>query len=302
MMIAGVLAASHAANAQVPATSDSKTSLVLLGTGGGPGGLIDRAGISSLVRVQGKNYLVDAGEGVSRQLARAGIAPMMAEREIPVVFLTHLHDDHTAGLPSLMSFAYTLRAKGMEIIGPPQTNNLVQGALAFLQPNAEIRRAEQGLPRTPAEMFSAREMQPGLIYSDENIRVTAIENTHYHFTSDAESRRHRSYSLRFETPDRVIVFTGDTTASDAVVELAQGADILISEIASFEDSESVPPPVRAHMEKEHLSPTQVGQLAAAAKVKTVVLSHMRKVSQRDLTEIQRHFSGPVVIGEDLQRF
>jgi ribonuclease BN (tRNA processing enzyme) len=58
--------------------------------------------------------------------------------------------------------------------------------------------------------------------------VTAVENTHFHFHEmGPASASEKSYSYRFETPDRVIVFTGDTGPSDAVTELARGADLPI---------------------------------------------------------------------------
>jgi ribonuclease BN (tRNA processing enzyme) len=54
--------------------------------------------------------------------------------------------------------------------------------------------------------------------------VTAVENSHFDFHKDRG--KHKSYSYRFETPDRVIVFTGDTGQSDALTELAKDADLL----------------------------------------------------------------------------
>jgi hypothetical protein len=55
----------------------------------------------------------------------------------------------------------------------------------------------------------------GLIYQDINIKVSAVQNSHFDFHKGPASGKHKSYSYRFETPDRVIVFTGDTGASDA---------------------------------------------------------------------------------------
>ena len=76
---------------------------------------------------------------------------------------------------------------------------------------------------------------PGWYIQDANIKVTARRKQPFDLYKNTAAAKHRSYSYRFETPDRVIVFTGDTGASDAVTELARGADLLVTETASFED-------------------------------------------------------------------
>lgn len=286
-----------AGQAASPAAKTAEpTTLILLGTGAGPGAKVARAGIASLLRVAGKVYLVDAGDGVGRQLARVGVP----ERSINTIFLTHLHDDHTAGLPGLLTFAYTLRTKGVEVIGPPDTPQLMNGVLAFLQTNAEIRMAEQYAPPT-ATLIRARAVGEGEIFSDGTVTVTAVKNAHYHFASSPTSG-HQSYSYRFKTPDKVIVFTGDTGPSKAVENLAKGADILVAEMISPADVARVPPDIAAHMVRDHLSPSQVGQLAANAKVGMLVLSHIQTVSEKDVAEIRKFFSGRIVVGADLDQF
>ena len=74
-----------------------------------------------------------------------------------------------------------------------------------------------------------------MIYEDANIKVTAVQNSHFDFHTGEASGKHKSYAYRFETPDRVIVFTGDTGASNAVTELAKGADVLVTETSSCEE-------------------------------------------------------------------
>jgi ribonuclease BN (tRNA processing enzyme) len=271
------------------------TTLTLLGTAGGPGGHRRRSGIASLVEIGGSRFLVDAGVGVVRQLAHAGLTV----GEIGTVFLTHLHDDHTAGLPSLMTFRHTMRQGPLTLIGPPGTQALRNGVLTYMSTNTAIR-GEEGRLVDPATLFEARDVEPGIIYAEGEVTVTAVENTHYALTTFPTDQR--SYALRFDAPDRSIVFTGDTGESSAVEELARGADILVSEMVTDADVAAVPPPVQAHMRAEHLSPAQVGRLAAAAGVGTVVLSHYTDASPAELAEIRGEFAGEIVAGEDLQRF
>ena len=134
------------------------------------------------------------------------------------------------------------------------------------------------------------------------MRVTAVENTHFNLSSESIAARNRSYAYSFVTPDKTVVFTGDTGPSDAVQQLAHGADILVAEIASATDIASVPESVREHMLKEHLTAAELGKLAANADVDTVVISHYREVSSQEVDEIARYFDGQIVIGQDLDQF
>ena len=270
------------------------TALTLLGTAGGPGGHARRSGIASLVEVAGVRMLVDAGVGVVRQLARVGLTC----GDIDVVFLTHLHDDHTAGLPALMTFRHTMRRGPLTLIGPPGTVALRDGVLAYMGANTAIR-GQEGRLVDPVTLFEARDVEPGIVYSDAAFQVTAAENSHYALTRFDSPQK--SYALRFDTASRSLVFTGDTGESRAVEDLARGADVLVSEMVTDADVAAVPPPVQAHMRAEHLSPEQVGALAAAADVGKVVLSHYTDASADDLEAIRREFPGDVIAGEDLMR-
>jgi glyoxylase-like metal-dependent hydrolase (beta-lactamase superfamily II) len=80
------------------APSKTGTRLITLGTSGGPNPRAHRAQSSNLLIVNGALYVIDAGDGVSRRLAKAGINI----REIGIIFVTHHHDDHTAGLGTLI--------------------------------------------------------------------------------------------------------------------------------------------------------------------------------------------------------
>src|SRR5262249_34823742 len=119
--------------------------------------------------------------------------------------------------------------------GPPQTEALVKAAVQYYGISAEIRIADGGRSVPIAQVFLGHDVGTGMIYQDANIKVWAVENTHFEFHKDAAAGKHKSYSYRFETPDRVIVFTGDTGPSDAVTDLAKGADLLVTETASFQD-------------------------------------------------------------------
>ena len=294
------------------------TRLITLGTAAGPSTRPDRAQSSNLLSVNGTHYVVDAGDGVARRLAEAGIDP----REIGIIFITHHHDDHTAGLGTLLSIGWDRqRTKPINVYGPPRTEELVKAAVQYFTISAEIRIADGGRTVPIAQVFFGHDVGTGVIFQDANIKVTAVENSHFAFHKDPASGKHKSYSYRFETPDRAIVFTGDTGPSDAVTELAKGADLLVTETSSSEDRkqslinsgrwQAMSPAEQAGIMRQatqgHMNLDDIGKMATRANVKTVVLSHLgARVGTDDYApwaeEVKKHFSGQVLIAKDLMEF
>lgn len=293
--------------------------LVLLGTQGGPIPNPVRSGSATLLVVSGKPYLVDAGEGAVRQLSAAGYRPS----QVRTIFITHHHIDHDAGLSPLMAMSWFDAGlsgrdlRPVEIIGPPATRFVVKAALDYLSVSERTFGQIGHLPAAAA-MFAARDISaPGMVYSDGTVRVTAAENTHYHKPSvGPDGVPDMSLAYRFDTPSGSIVFTGDTGLSDALVDLARGADILVSEISM----QFVEPPLpeaaampvdpklleqmRWHHTHQHLTPEAVGTLATRAGVGRIVLTHLvpggkSSDASRYAAEVAKYFSGSVIVGEDL---
>lgn len=296
--------------------------VILLGTGGGPILRKGRSQPATLLVIDGVAYLIDAGDGVSRQMTFAEVPGTT----LRAVFLTHLHLDHTAGLTSLLGFRWMDRLTHpklppLAIYGPPGTDHMIDAAVNFLGIPAQLfRNAQAEAPPVPATV-AAHVASPGLVYSDERVAVTAVENTHYAevSTSPTSYGRDASYSLRFDTKYGSVVFSGDTGPSEALAALAQGADILVCEIndvdgtvASLRAMPNLPPEALdrwvAHMEHEHLSPEEAGKLASRAGVKMVVLSHFSTLGEvgSDMAPwtggVQKHFKGPIIPGRDLDEY
>jgi ribonuclease BN (tRNA processing enzyme) len=295
----------------------SGTRLITLGTSGGPPPRAHRAQSSNLLIVNGALYIVDAGDGVARRVAKAGVNV----REVGTVFITHHHDDHTAGLGTLLSVAWDQnRTKPIHVYGPPRTVELVTAAVQYFTISAEIRIADGGRSVPIAHVFVGHDVTTGMVYQDTNIKVTAVENTHFAFHEGPAAGKHKSYAFRFETSDRVIVFTGDTGPSDAVTELANGADLLVSETSSCQGRmqemaddgrwQAMSPAEQAgivrQMTQGHMTLDEIGKMAASANVKTVLLSHLTHKRDGNYTpwaeEVKKHFSGRVLIAEDLMEF
>jgi ribonuclease BN (tRNA processing enzyme) len=310
--------APHTARAQAvrPKTG---TRLITLGTQSGPPPRAHRAQSSNLLTVNGTHYVVDAGDGVARRLAKAGINV----RDIGTIFITHHHDDHTGGLGMLMSVAWDAQRKApINVYGPPPTAALVKAAVQYYGISAEIRLADDagGLTAPIAQILFGHDVGTGVIYQDANIKVTAVENSHFAFHSGPAAGKYKSYSYRFETPDRVVLFTGDTGASDAVNKLAKGADLLLTETVSVQDRielmtkdgrwQAMSSEERAGFMRQatqgHLTPELIGKMASEGSVKTVVLTHLTYKPDNDYTgvvnEVKKYFSGQVLVARDLMEF
>jgi ribonuclease BN (tRNA processing enzyme) len=294
------------------------SSLITLGTAGGPSLTPGRAQTSHLLTVNGTYYVVDAGDGVARRLAKAGADV----RKVGIIFLTHHHDDHTAGLGTLMSLAWDgRRTEPINVYGPPRTKELVDATVRYCSISADVRIADGGRSVPLDKVFFGHDIGIGEVYQDDNIRVFATENTHFSFHRGDAAGRYKSYSYRFETPDRVITFTGDTGFSPAVTKLAKGADILVTETSSCDERKSTmikdgrwqamstaeQDGIMRQATQGHMSLDNIGMLATQAGVRKVVMSHLtRRAESTDYEpwaeEVRKHFSGEVVIAEDLMEF
>jgi ribonuclease BN (tRNA processing enzyme) len=295
------------------------TRLVTLGTAGGPLPIKDRTQAANLLSVNGTHYVIDAGDNVTRRLVQAGAD----FRQIGKIFITHCHSDHTLGLATLLASQWEFQRQApVDIYGPPGVEALVSGATQYLAVNTEIRWTEG--KRTPlSEVFHAHDVSPGVVFRDRNVKVTAVENSHFHFPAGSPPHgKYKSYSYRFETADRVIVFMGDTGPSDAVMELAKGADILVTEGVAVEDVVEVRKRNGSwqamtleaqkswvvHMTEEHITPEEAGRIAAKSGVKTLVMSHLPPTIkpeddfQRYVDAARKHFSGKIVVAKDLMVF
>ena len=299
---------------------EAGTRLITLGTRGGPIPMVGRAQSANVLIVNGAPYIVDAGEGVTRRLIRAGIAI----RDIDSIFITHPHSDHTGGLGGLLSTEYDYnRTKAVNIYGPPGTDASVKALVQFVAVSAEIRISEGMRTIFPAKIFFGHDTGIGAIYQDADVKVTAAENSHFHFMPGTPAYgKYKSYSYRFETADRVIVFSGDTGPSAALDELAEGADVLVTEVMSAEEWkeqqiktgrwQSMTPEQQARalrrQVEEHITPDEIGKMATRANVKTIVLSHFLPATdpkdeyERLGEQVNKHFSGKVLVAKDLMEF
>jgi ribonuclease Z len=267
--------------------------VILLGTGF-PRPDPERAGPATAVVVGDRVFVVDAGRGVTQRLWASG-HPLKGLR---AVFLTHLHSDHTSGLPDLFNTSWIFgRYEPLRLFGPPGTRELADAMLAFFAVDIPIRRDLTEMHPGAGATVDARVVEEGVAYADDDVKVTAFRVDHQP-VKDA-------FGYRFEAGGRVIVISGDTKPSENLIKHAKGADVLVHEAYLPEHFDKVDTPERAaRLKAYHTSAEEAGQVAAAAGVKLLVLTHLipAGADQTFLERAARFFKGRIVVGRDLMRF
>lgn len=246
--------------------------------------------------------MFDCGEGTQRQMMRHGVSFALND-----VFFTHFHGDHFLGIIGLVrTLGLQGRTDPMRFYGPPGARRVLREAVAL------------GVERPPFEI-AIEEVQPGdcLDRGEYDIQVFSTEHTRHSVGfSIAEHERlgrfsperarelgvpegplwgqiHAGKTVTLENgttvapdqlvgpprPGRKIVITGDTSPCESVVDAADGADLLIHE-ATFGEEEAE----RAR-ETRHSTAKEAGQVALAARVRRLVLSHLSARYSRDFTPI-----------------
>ena len=273
--------------------------LVVLGTAGGPTPKPNRFPATYALVVDDDVYMVDAGNGVAQQLARAGIGI----NRVRHVFISHHHSDHDADAGAIALLAWATNPKlPLTIWGPPPMRAQMSAYRDYARFDIETRTADEGRPDFDALTRVVEFSEEGLLLDDGKVKVRCVRNLHPPI--------HESYAMRFDTPGRSYVFSGDTTYSQAVVDLARGADVLVHEVMylpaldALIASEPNASTLREHLLASHSTPEQVGRVATEAGVGTLVLSHFvpggpTVTDETWLAAVRPHFSGRIVVAQDL---
>jgi len=220
------------------------------------------------VRAAGEHLLFDAGSGTLQRLHAIGVT----HRQLDRLFLTHLHVDHCLDLVALL-FALRIpspaRTKPLLVYGPRGTQRLWR----------QLNRAFHGWLEPKTYRLLVNEIDETTLRG-RGLRIRT------------RRMRHSTAALgyRLEARGASFAYSGDTDVCDGIVELGRGADLLILE-CSMTDERKV---------AGHLTPTECGRLAAAARCRHLVLTHFYPVFQGyDLRRrVRRAFRGPLTLARD----
>ena len=235
------------------------------GTHPGPG----RACSSYLVTAGEHRLLLDVGNGSQCNLMqRCDVA------ELDALVLSHLHPDHFADIYGLY---YALRfhpdgPKHLDVHAPPGARELIVKVLG-----------DTSAP-TFDTIYTFHDGKPGGVIETGPLTVRLFAAAH----------PVPALASRVEVDGRVIAFTGDSAPSPDLVECAKGADVLLADATWLESARPLP-------EGIHMTGREAGELAAAAGVQRLVLTHILPTNDPSLTtaEAAAVFVGEILCAEDL---
>ncbi len=280
-----------------PCLLDRGIVLQVLGSGG-PIADDARASSAYLVWIDGHaRVLVDAGGGAFLRFGEAGAD----FRDLDFIGLSHFHADHSADFPALLkSGNFSNRTRALTVAGPdgrgqfPGLNQFLSslfdkdgGAFGYL---AGYLDGSAGLPALAALEIDNAESGTVTVFEGENdaVQIGAMHVPHGIVPALA---------FRVRVGDETLVFASDQNGNDEqFVEFAKDASILVMHMP-------VPEGVSGAGRSLHAPPSRIGEIANAANVDLLVLSHFMARSLGDLeqnvTHVRSGFDGEIKIAEDL---
>ncbi len=276
-------------HAQVP--GHPRSGVIMLGTGN-PVPDPDRFGPATAVIADSAAYLVDAGGGVMRRWRAAQARHLVNGVALRrVVFITHLHSDHTQGLPGLIWGLWMADPElPITVYGPRGVKAMTEHILAAWSADIAIRTDEGGeYAGKPGHRVVVQEVRPGMIYHDSLVSVTAFAVHHGTWP--------QAFGYRFNTRNRVIVLSGDAAPPSVIPRQCRRCDILVHE-GGLPDAKA-----RPYYHAFHSTAEEIARVANAAQPRLLVLTHQRPgVNRQGLDIIRSHYDGHVVIASDLDVF
>ncbi len=264
--------------------------VTLLGTGN-PRPSPNRFGPSILVQAGDQRLLFDCGRGASIRLYQLKVA------QIDGLFLTHLHSDHTVGIPDLWLTSWVMgRKEPFRVWGPTGTKQMMgdlQKAYSF-----DIHMRRDVDEKLPAEgvAVSASDIQPGVVYEKAGVKVTAFLVDH--------GPVQPAFGYRVDFNGHSVVLSGDTRYSESLIRAAKGTDVLIHEVIDTKAyaalKNSMTPEERAKVIAHHTTAEQAGTVFTKVSPKLAVYSHIVPPDVPDLVaQTRKTYSGRLEVGEDL---
>lgn len=279
----------------------SGITVTLLGTGT-PRPSMRRFSQSILIEARSQKLLFDFGRGATLRLAQIDVSL----GAITAGFITHLHSDHTMGLPDvwLTGFASGARKTPMRIFGPRGTVDLTKGLTAAYATDIRYRQLDEGIDEV-ASGFDASDVEPGVVYEKDGVKVTAFNTPHDHAGVIAPN-----FAYRVDSDGHSVVLSSDTLYNPRLAEFAKGVDLFLHEVAEIDPSMIKARPQLKDVLAHHTTAEEAGRIFSLARPRLAAYTHLLllKPGQWDvdpaflLPLTRQAYGGPLVIGEDLMRF
>lgn len=266
--------------------------VTLLGTGY-PRPVMERFGPSILVEAGKEKLLFDCGRGATQRLYQLKVS----FADTTALFLTHLHSDHTVGIPDFYLTGWIFgRSTPLRVWGPAGTAEMMSHLQQAYQFDIHVRRdVDEKLPARGVVVV-AKDIEQGVVYQNGDLKVTA-------FTVDHAPVR-PAFGYRVDYAGHSVVLSGDTRYNENLIHFAQGTDVLIHEVLDAEayraGDQIYTPEQKQKVIDHHTTTEQAGIVFSLVKPKLAVYSHVVPFNAQDLVAHTRKiYSGPLEVGEDL---
>ncbi|MFC5587781.1 MBL fold metallo-hydrolase [Sporosarcina soli] len=270
--------------------------VTLLGTGS-PLLSMERCGPATLVEVGEEKLLFDAGRGAALRLSQTGLLPGKVNK----MFITHLHSDHTIGIPDVWPTGSLPTAGKRETIfevwGPTGTKDMMGKMEEAFIADIEVRKKNQNEILNGLNTIG-HDIEQGTVYEKDGVEVVAFLVDH--------GPMEPSYGYRVNYKGRSVVISGDTRYNENLIDFAKGTDLLIHEVAAARpDNKS--PTIQKILDL-HTTPEEAGKVFSEVSPKLAVYTHIVLLDGLTDTEANlavrtsKVYDGQVVIGEDLMSF
>ena len=268
-----------------------------------------RFGSSYVVELDGQYLMVDCGPAATHKLVKAGLWPTAIDH----LFFTHHHFDHDIDYPCFLLCRWDQsigKENRLQVYGPTLTETVTERILgkeggedgAFshdwkarvnhpLSQRVYVNRGGT-LPRKPPDVL-ARDVGPGHVCSGPDWQMTAAPAEHVQPYLD-------SLAYRLDTSQGSIVFTGDTQPCDSVVELAQGADLMLC--MCWDDQEVM---LQNGEAEGQCGTTGAARMAQEAGVKRLAVVHIgphlaaHGPMEKGIGDIKAIYDGDLIFADEL---
>jgi ribonuclease Z len=264
------------------------------------------------VFVNGQFLLFDAGDGAQRSMGDLNL-PMA---DLSALFITHYHNDHVADVGEVIQRSWMAgRPQQLPVYGGVGLMLLTDGINDFYDADSRVREAHHGQAFLPAECgrpiphpITLAEGESVVVYERDGVVVTAFD-VHHPPVEPA-----LGYTVTYQ--GKKVVISGDTADTPTLHQHSLNADVLVSDVMNKEAIKAQEAINAANglyrnaiisrdIREYHIDVNEVGALAQASGVKTLVLTHLipnlnnERIQQLWYTQpIRSHYSGNLLIAHD----
>lgn len=276
--------------------------VTLLGTGT-PVPAMNRFGPATLIEAGGQYFLFDCGRGAAQRLWQQKVQLGKVNK----LFLTHLHSDHTVGIPDLwltgwIPGAFGNRRTAFEIWGPNGTAQMMAGLKTAYSWDIKTRSSMENKGADTGIMVNSHNISEGVVYEKDGVKITAFIVDHADLIDSA-------LGYRLDYKGHSVVISGDTRYNENLIRHSKNVDVLIHEVVGIKDELLQKSPLARQVVNLHTTPEQAGKIFSITQPRLAVYSHILiplidpsiapPTVDDMITQTRKSYQGPLKAGEDL---